>query len=102
MKNNPAAIANLASNMAGELVEIRVVLDGKTVSIVVDVDSLAHVVHSGHIQLIGKIKGADFDEGIDGRVTRQRKSIDRLLDHVKAHCPEFNSGQACEHNGGTE
>lgn len=97
MKKNPLAIA---APLPGVVAEIRTPVEGKTSSIVIKVKSWAFLAHSGQIQLTADIVGADFDEGIDGRVARQKASIERLLAHVMQHCPEFLSGQMCEYNGG--
>lgn len=102
MKIEPSAIEKLGEFPKGALVELRAVVEGATVSFMLEADSLAHVLHTGQIQLIGKIVGADFDPGIDGMNTRQRTQIDRLLKHLGEHCPEFRTGQVCEFNGKVE
>jgi hypothetical protein len=34
---------------------------------------------------------AYVDDGIDVRIATQKRTIDRLLSHVKFHCPQFSS-----------
>lgn len=49
------------------------------------------------IQLTGNIIGASLPEGVDDRIAQQRKSIDIMLDHLKAHCPKLLGTGECEH-----
>jgi hypothetical protein len=37
-------------------------------------------------------KASYIDDGIDSRITNQARSISRLLDHVRTHCPDLNCG----------
>lgn len=101
MRINAEALA--ARPKSGDLVELRYVIDGRTVSVMLETKNFSIMSGTTGVQLIGKIAGADYaPEGIDGRNERQRESINRLLAHLEAHCPEFISGQVCQHNGRTE
>ena len=44
------------------------------------------------IRLSGNITGAEFRDDVDERVTNQKASINRLLDHLKHHCPNLRRG----------
>lgn len=52
-----------------------------------------------HLQLKGKIIGADFTTHVDDRVARQRESINRLLEHLKVHCPKLLGHGECDQIG---
>lgn len=52
---------------------------------------------SGIVVLRGQIMSARWGLLDDGRVERQRDSIDRLLVHLKQHCPELLGSGKCEH-----
>jgi hypothetical protein len=41
------------------------------------------------LQMTGRIIGAEFFDGIDERLANQKASIDRLLKHLKHHCPDL-------------
>lgn len=41
------------------------------------------------IELTGRIVGAEFYSGLDFRIANQKASIDRLLDHLRHHCPDL-------------
>ncbi|SRR6266498_1766027 len=41
------------------------------------------------------VRFAYIDNGTDTRISRQLESINRLLSHVKHHCPEFNNNGEC-------
>jgi len=41
----------------------------------------------GAVAITGPIRGADFAVMTDGQLELQRESINRLLNHVKYHCP---------------
>lgn len=51
------------------------------------------------LQLKGKILGADFTTQVDDRVARQRESINRLLEHLKTHCPKLLGTGECDQIG---
>lgn len=51
------------------------------------------------MQLTGQVIGANFASGEDDRVAQQRKSIDIMLDHLKAHCPRLLGLGDCDHIG---
>jgi hypothetical protein len=36
-----------------------------------------------------RVKASYIDDGVDARIANQAESINRLLDHVKYHCPRF-------------
>lgn len=50
-------------------------------------------------RLEGRIIGANFLTGIDRRLDVQRRSIERLLEHLKVHCPKLNHNGECEFIG---
>jgi hypothetical protein len=92
-----------------ELVEIRLEVpreestSPRTASWVVRVDAGGHLdSRSGALTLRGTIKSARWGLLDDGRVERQRDSIDRLLNHLKVHCPELLGTGQCRHIGGPE
>jgi len=47
------------------------------------------------IILQGNIVGARFETGLDSRIRTQRESIDRLLEHLKTHCPALLRAEVC-------
>ena len=49
------------------------------------------------LELSGRIIGADFNTDLDSRVSNQKATIDRLLDHVRAHCPQLQARGTCPH-----
>lgn len=49
------------------------------------------------LKLEGHVIAAGTAEGIDQRLENQRAAIDRLLDHLKVHCPKLAHGGECEH-----
>lgn len=47
----------------------------------------------------GRIVGADFNDQIDLRVAEQKRSINRLLSHIKRHCPALLGTGGCDWDG---
>jgi len=101
MKRNPAALRYFA---AGEMVELRRVVDSKMASYAIRIGSNAGLPRPGSslIAVSGDLLGYDFvGGGIDGRIETQRASIDMMLDHLKVHCPQLNGeGMQCPHMRG--
>jgi hypothetical protein len=55
------------------------------------------------ITIHGTVVGAQFSTEIDERIANQKASIDRLLKHVREHCPEFAvARERCPLNHGGE
>lgn len=75
---------------AGEIVEIRRTVDGRTASYVVGVGEASSIGPDG-IRLRGEMRLYDWSTYVDGRIDRQSQAITRLLRHVSAHC----SNAAC-------
>lgn len=85
---------------AGELVEIRVPVGARTASIVFRLTKDWEPATSGEVEtarLTGEVAGAMWSMADDGRIDRQRASIDRLLAHLKKHCPELMGAGQCAH-----
>lgn len=91
----------------GDLLEIRaessVRLDAgrRTVSWVVKFVEGSLDTRSGLATLTVRIKNARWSGDVDGRVTRQRESIDMLLAHLRLHCPELQNTGNCQHLSAT-
>lgn len=47
--------------------------------------------------LSGHIVGAQFFTSLDQRLTNQRESIDRLMNHLAKHCPQLMGQGSCDH-----
>ena len=75
-----------------ELLVVRGTLDSRTVNWMVSVGSVKWAPGTGpyEMRLAGRIIGADFNEAIDERIDNQRRSINRLMDHLRAHCPDLH------------
>jgi hypothetical protein len=41
------------------------------------------------LEMTGQITGAEFFNGVDERLANQKASIDRLMAHLKHHCPDL-------------
>lgn len=55
-------------------------------------------VEGDQIILTAKINAGPKElAGIDARLDNQKTTIDRLLAHLKEHCPRMTSGGQCEH-----
>lgn len=55
------------------------------------------------LRLQGEIAAAKIADGLDSRISNQKESIDRLLDHLKHHCPQLIDGKTkCPHMSGQE
>lgn len=52
------------------------------------------------VSLEGIIQHAKFVKGIDLQVDTQRASINRLLEHLRQHCPELMGTGKCQHLAG--
>lgn len=49
------------------------------------------------VTLTGNIEHAKLAGGLTAQAERQRDSINRLLDHLKQHCPGLNGFSQCPH-----
>lgn len=47
--------------------------------------------------LTGHVTDSQFFASIDERLKNQRDSIDRMLKHLKQHCPQLLGQGSCEH-----
>lgn len=61
-------------------------IEDKSICLAVKVDEATFEVGT-ILSLNGPVKGANFLTGIDKRLDNQRRSIERLLAHLKHHCP---------------
>lgn len=48
------------------------------------------------LNLDGRIVGARFNDQIDLRIAEQKASINRLLSHLKHHCPNLLGRGGCD------
>lgn len=55
--------------------------------------------HGKEVTLQGHLIGAALVPGIQLQIDTQRKSIERLLEHLKQHCPELQGLGKCPHRG---
>lgn len=69
--------------------------DGKSYATVMQF--LGWTVKGDSVALFGLHRSTGELRGIDNRIDNQKAAIDRLLDHLRAHCPELNSGLPCSH-----
>lgn len=49
------------------------------------------------LSLQAQIVGADFNTDLDSRLGNQRDTINRLLDHLREHCPRLQGNGPCSH-----
>lgn len=83
----------------GAQVEVRYTgSDGKTHSWLVKLieqesaEDLTAYIGPGDIRISGWMQGGTMSSTVDARLEGQKVIIDRLLAHVKYHCPDFSSG----------
>jgi hypothetical protein len=82
---------------AGEILEVRRMVAGKTVTYSVRVEQGWIGPANGAMHFRGQVKASGWSPGTDAALDRQRASINRLLSHVKVHCPVFQIPSAdCE------
>lgn len=82
MANDPGLLRPFQT---GEMVEVRRVLDGKTVSYMVEVREASSLGPIGmRLSAMPKVWGSVSH--VDGRIERQAGAIDRLLAHLRLHC----------------
>lgn len=73
--------------------------NGRTVGLVIAPETFVAPAQD-YLKLTGPIQHAGFLGGIDRRLDNQRKTIDRLLKHLQAHCPHLiDPTRGCEHLG---
>jgi hypothetical protein len=53
--------------------------------------------HPWEFNLHAHIVDAQFFASIEDRLKNQRESIDRLVNHLKEHCPQLIGVRSCEH-----
>lgn len=84
----------------GEVIEIRRTVAGRTASYAVRVQrGWMPGDGSGQFNVAGELVASGFSAATDSMLDRQRDSINRLLEHVKHHCPAFSdSPTSCPHN----
>lgn len=91
LKIDADAVPTAAELLAEGVLEIHATKGGRTVILAVKV-AKATAVHSpewpGYYMEV-EISGAGFSGSIDERLNRQANSIERLMGHLKTHCPEF-------------
>lgn len=51
--------------------------------------------HGDHLTLKGRVIAARFETGLDSRLRTQAESIERLLTHLKNHCPALLGTGPC-------
>lgn len=85
----------LRQSISDKIMTITYQVDKKTAAIVLK-PSLA-LIRGTSIEVIADIRDAGYLEGIDKRLDNQRQSIDRLLEHLKQHCPKLLTGEPCNH-----
>lgn len=92
--NDPKAIMSAEELAASDVIELRATHNGRTVSMACRVVAASGREPSkdrplgGYYLELGLL-GAAFSDLTDVRMDRQRSTINRLLAHVSAHCPEF-------------
>jgi hypothetical protein len=97
-----AAINEAAMQLppVGQVVMITFEVEGKTICIAGRVGE-ANFSEGNSFSLTAPIFGANFLAGIDRRLDQQRRSIERLLEHLKHHCPALQGKGmlSCPHYG---
>lgn len=78
-----------------EILVVRGQIDSRTVQWAFNVE-MARFRPSGPDQtfmlnLTGRIVGADFNADLDDRIATQKASINRLMDHLRHHCPDLRA-----------
>lgn len=72
--------------------------EGKTVSVLLDIESVT--VTDEKMVITGTVKAVTPDTMTDSRLSRQKESIDRLLKHLQHHCPHLIDPSAvCDYQG---
>jgi hypothetical protein len=82
-----------------QIVTLRTTVDNKTSLWAVNTREMLWVPGQGNFafSLTGNIIGAEFNEAVDERISNQRESITRLLDHLRQHCPGLLGTGKCPH-----
>lgn len=77
-------------------IEIRAAIDGKTVIFLAQIETNGRWGPSmaGQFQMILTLLCSMDARHVDARIDNQKKSIDRLVDHVRAHHNELGIGSA--------
>lgn len=81
----------------GEPVTLTYVKGRKSYGSAIVVDSVSF--EGDRIVITGQHRATKELEGIDARLDNQRKSIQRLLDHLQNHCPQMTGEGKCPHMG---
>lgn len=56
------------------------------------------VAENGVVTVTGTHRATGELKGIDNRLDNQKRALDRMLEHLKTHCPEFQIlGGTCPH-----
>lgn len=83
----------------GEILTVMGTKDDQTVAWAVQMTAQAEspLLDMMYVGLVlrGKIIGARFETGLDSRVRTQKESIDRLMEHLKVHCPALREAAPC-------
>jgi hypothetical protein len=85
----------------GEAITVHYSRDDKTYAAVLLVDNIRFE-STNTLVITGQVRGAGELKGIDSRLDNQKQAIDRLLDHLKVHCPALTGEGKCTHVGGEE
>lgn len=87
--------------LPNEIATMRIPVGNKTAYWVINTKQMLWVPGSGPFafELQGNIIGSEFNEALDERVATQRQSIDRLLGHLKLHCPKLLGTGDCDEIG---
>lgn len=80
----------------GEIVTVTHVADGKSYGTAIRVASVSF--EGTRIVIMGQVSAGPKElAGIDARLDNQKQAIDRLLAHLKEHCPTMTAGGKCPH-----
>lgn len=75
--------------------------NGRTANWLLKVDAASWGPHGGGLTLIGRLEAARLNITTDLLRDHQKASINRLLAHLKLHCPQLLGEGTCDQIGGT-